>query len=95
MDSDSDKENDDVPEFPVVTEDTPAQYMDSIRGRPLLVDPYNYVYVRSKEKKGKTYWTCQRDRSKLFPRYSFDILGTNCCIFWYFCAQTCRVCRKN
>jgi hypothetical protein len=78
MDTDSsDKENNGVQEFPVVTEDTPAQYINSIRGRPLLVDPYNYVYVRMKEKKGKTYWTCQRERSKLFPRYDYDIFGTN------------------
>jgi hypothetical protein len=92
MDSDSDKENDDVPEFPVVTDDVPAQYVDSIRGRPMLVDPYNYVYVRAKEVKGKTYWTCQRERSKLCQRYIFDVFEA---YFGLFCALTCRVLRKN
>jgi hypothetical protein len=64
MDSDSEKEN----EFPVVSSEVPANYMESQRGGPLLVDPYNYVYNRMKESKGRTYWRCQRERSKLFPR---------------------------
>jgi hypothetical protein len=61
---DSDKEN----EFPEVTSDVPAKWMASNKGRPLLVDPYNYVYVKMKDYKGKTYWRCQRDQSKLCER---------------------------
>jgi hypothetical protein len=64
MDSDSKKEN----EFPVVSGKVPANYMESQRGAPMLIDPYNYVYNRVKEVKGTTYWKCQRERSKLFPR---------------------------
>jgi hypothetical protein len=66
--SDSENEIDDVHAFPVVSEDTPAQYLTGKKGNPLLVDPFNYVYVKMKDKKAKTYWRCQREVSKLFPR---------------------------
>jgi hypothetical protein len=68
MESDSDKENNDVPEFPEVNDKVPAKFMDSRRGRPQLVDPYNYVYSRMKDVKDRTYWRCVREVSKLFPR---------------------------
>jgi hypothetical protein len=66
--SDSENEVDDVHAFPVVSEDTPAQYVTGKSGKPLLVDPFNYVYNKMKEKKGRTYWRCQREVSKLYPR---------------------------
>jgi hypothetical protein len=69
MDSDSEKENEDAPEFPEVTEDVPVKWMESRKGKQLLVDPYNYVYENMKTVKNTTYWRCQRSRSKLFPRY--------------------------
>jgi hypothetical protein len=67
MDTDSEKENE-ASEFPEVTEEVPAKFMDSRKGKPLLVDPFNYVYVRMKDVEDKTYWRCQRERSKLLPR---------------------------
>jgi hypothetical protein len=66
--SDSKNDVDDVHAFPVVSEDTPAQYVDGKQGKPLLVDPFSYVYVKMKERKDKIYWRCQREVSKLFPR---------------------------
>jgi hypothetical protein len=72
MESDSDKENDDVPEFPEVSEEVPAEYLTSQKGAPLLVDPFSYVYQKDKALEGnKCRWRCQRHRSKLFPRYDF------------------------
>jgi hypothetical protein len=68
MESDSDKENDEHSEFPVVTDDVPVQYIAGKQGKGLLVDPFNYVYVKMKSRKDKTYWRCQRDISKLCPR---------------------------
>jgi hypothetical protein len=67
MDTDSEKENE-ASEFPEVTEETPATFMASKMGRSLLVDPNNYVYNRMRERNGKTYWRCQREISKLYPR---------------------------
>jgi hypothetical protein len=64
MESDSDKEND----FPEVTDEVPVRFVESRKGRPLLVDPYNYMYNRMKEVGDKIYWRCQREVSKLFPR---------------------------
>jgi hypothetical protein len=68
MESSSDNEVDDVLDFPVVSKDTPAQYVTGKQGKPLLLDPFNYLYVKMKDKKAKTYWRCQREVSKLFPR---------------------------
>jgi hypothetical protein len=68
MESSSEDEVADVHDFPVVSEDTPAQYVTGKQGKPLLLDPFNYLYVKMKEKKGKIYWRCQREVSKLFPR---------------------------
>jgi hypothetical protein len=68
MESDSDKENDDVPEFLEVTDEVPAKFMDSRRGRPQLVDPYNYIYSKMKDVKDRTYWRCVLEVSKLYAR---------------------------
>jgi hypothetical protein len=67
MDTDSEKENE-ASEFPVVEEETPAKFMATQKGRPLLVDPNNYLYNRMKERNGKTYWRCQREVSKICAR---------------------------
>jgi hypothetical protein len=67
MESDSDKENDEH-DFPVVDDEVPVSFVESRKGRPLLVDPFNYVYNRMKEVGDKVYWRCQREVSKLFPR---------------------------
>jgi hypothetical protein len=56
------------PSFPEVTESVPAQFTESKRGRPLLIDPYNYVYQKNRDYNGKTYWRCVREQSKVFPR---------------------------
>jgi hypothetical protein len=75
MDTDSEKENDDVHEFPEVSDEVPAKFMASKRGNRMLLDPFNYVYEKEKElQDGKCRWRCQRKRSKIFPR----------CLFLYF-----------
>jgi hypothetical protein len=73
MQSDSsDKENDDVAEFPEVSDPVPAKFLTSKMGHKLLLDPFNYVYEKEKElKDDKCRWRCQRKRSKIFPRYNF------------------------
>jgi hypothetical protein len=73
METDSEKEND-IPDFPEVNDNVPAKFINSQMGKPLLVDPYNYVYCRMKEVNGKTYWRCQREVSKILPRYLDMIL---------------------
>jgi hypothetical protein len=76
MDSDSsDKENDDVAEFPEVSDEVPANYLASRKGKKLLLDPYNYLYEKEKElEDGKCRWRCQRKRSKIYPRYDWIII---------------------
>jgi hypothetical protein len=66
-DTDSDKENE-TSEFPEVSSDIPVKWMVSKMGKNMLVDPFNYVYTKMKDYKGKTFWRCQRALSKVFPR---------------------------
>jgi hypothetical protein len=67
-DTDSDKENETESEFPEVANDVPVKWMTSKKGKNLLVDPFNYVYTKMKDYKGKTFWRCQRCLSKVLPR---------------------------
>jgi hypothetical protein len=59
-----DKEND----FPEVSSDVPAKYMETKRGGRCLIDPFNYTYNKINEYKGKVFWRCCRERSTVLPR---------------------------
>ena len=53
--------------FPTLTSDAEAKYLTSQRGKKQLLDPFNYVYCRDVEVKGKTYWSCIRKKSLVLP----------------------------
>jgi hypothetical protein len=55
--------------FPAVTSDVPAKYLETKRGKQCLVDPYNYTYHKNRDYKGQTFWRCVRERSTVLPRY--------------------------
>jgi hypothetical protein len=74
MESDSEKENKDVPEFPEVGEAVPVKFVESQRGNPMLVDPFNYVYEKDKTCEDTIRWRCTRKRSKIHPRQIFHFL---------------------
>jgi hypothetical protein len=63
---DSDEEN--VHKFPEVTEDAPAKFTMSKRGKPMLIDPFNYLYQKNRDYKGQTFWRCSREQSTVLPR---------------------------
>jgi hypothetical protein len=67
MESDSEKENEDIPEFPEVTEAVSVEFVESQRGGRLLIDPYNYVYEKHAKGDERLRWRCTRFRSKLYP----------------------------
>jgi hypothetical protein len=68
MDSDSEKENEDVPEFPEVDEAVPVKFLESQKGSRLLVDPFNYIYEKVVDVEGRCRWRCQRKWLKIYPR---------------------------
>jgi hypothetical protein len=69
MESDSEKENEDVPEFPEVDEAVPVKFVESQRGNCMLIDPFNYIYEKDKAFEDRCRWRCIRKRSKVLPRY--------------------------
>lgn len=53
--------------LPVVKTDQPAAYVESKRGNPLLLDPFNYIYCKDKQVGQRGYWHCVRKSSKNQP----------------------------
>jgi hypothetical protein len=61
------KEND-CYTFPEVTGEVPTEFTASKRGRPLLIDPFHYLYHKDKDYKDQTFWRCSRQQSTVLPR---------------------------
>jgi hypothetical protein len=54
-------------DFPVVKDTMPGKYQPTSHGGRVLIDPFNYTYIKSKTVNDRIYWFCQRARSKILP----------------------------
>jgi hypothetical protein len=69
MESSSENEHNDVPDFPEVSDEVPAKYLESLKGSRKLVDPFSYVYEKDTAvENSRVRWRCVRKRSKIYPR---------------------------
>jgi hypothetical protein len=60
-------EGGDVNDFPCISGPEKSTFSTTIRGKQLLIDSLNYEYIYNRENKGRKYWVCKNDRSKLHP----------------------------
>jgi hypothetical protein len=54
-------------EYPVIAQPERSIFSSTTKGKPLLMDSFNYEYVLNKEVKDRKFWKCKNDRSKLHP----------------------------
>jgi FLYWCH zinc finger domain len=55
-------------DYPTISGAEKSIYSTTKRGKQLLIDSLNYEYVFNNESKGRKYWICKNDRSKLHAK---------------------------
>jgi hypothetical protein len=60
-------EGGDVVPYPAISGPEKSIYSTTSHGKPLLIDSLNYEYFFNCESKGRKYWICKNEKSKLHP----------------------------